>query len=335
MKRIFLLLLLGIFSSCANLGNPAFKQAAQSPPPSSGGGSEPSDILPLKIYILNVGQGDSTLIITPRGRTVLIDGGKPGKGREVILPFLESEGIGHLDAIVATHYDADHIGGIPEVIAGKDGELDTADDLRPTLGVFDRGGNPLDAAPAYSPYLQAVSPYRKTLQPGDLLPLDSGLVVRCVAANGSILNGAVFDLFQEKIFEAENSSSVALLVEYKNFRYLTAGDLTGGGSPGGFPTLDLEGELAQKVGPVSAVHVNHHGSASSSSSPASFRFFSLRWRSSAWETITNTITLPRKCSSDGISRGPSSGSPKKGAEGSSRGKTSSKAQLSLQPKETA
>jgi competence protein ComEC len=78
------------------------------------------------------------------------------------------------------------------------------------------------------------------------------------------LNGVSLDLTQEGISEVENGSSISLLIEYGKFRYLTSGDLTGGGSPGGFQSLDLESPLAKLVGEVSIVHANHHGSLTSS-----------------------------------------------------------------------
>ena len=219
---------------------------------------------PLRITVLNVGQGDATLIQAPSGKTLLIDGGRDGKGREVILPFLKQKGISSLDAILATHYDGDHIGGIDEVIAGDDGVSGTNDDLVPKLGTYDRGGTPFDFAPFFPEYLQAAGEKRRSISPGEKIPLDPTVILRCVAVNGQIWNGPAVDLTPIGFSAVENSASIALLIEYGTFRYLTAGDLTGGGSPGGFKTFDVESPLAEVVGPVDIVHVNHHGSLTSS-----------------------------------------------------------------------
>src|SRR3990167_1617333 len=73
---------------------------------------------PLRIFALDVGQGDATLVVGPTGRSLLIDGGPAGEGIGTILPTLSSLGIDQINWIVATHYDADHIGGIPEVMKG-------------------------------------------------------------------------------------------------------------------------------------------------------------------------------------------------------------------------
>ncbi|MFO1518599.1 MAG: MBL fold metallo-hydrolase [bacterium] len=213
---------------------------------------------------MNVGQGDATLVTTPNGKTLLIDGGREGKGREVILPYLKDHSIISLDAILATHYDGDHIGGIHEVIEGEDGVFNTPDDRMPKLGIYDRGQAPFDNAPSYPAYLQAVSAHRLSLSEGEKIPLDTSLIIRCVSVNGTLWNAPAVDLTALGFNEVENSASLGLLIEYGRFRYLTAGDLTGGGSPGGYKTFDMETPLSQALGGVTVVHANHHGSQSSS-----------------------------------------------------------------------
>lgn len=75
----------------------------------------------LKVTFLDVGHGDSIFIEFPKGGNMLIDGGKgadPDEGRNVILPFLRNKGIQAIDAVVSTHPDADHVGGLASVIKG-------------------------------------------------------------------------------------------------------------------------------------------------------------------------------------------------------------------------
>lgn len=64
----------------------------------------------LAVRFLDVGQGDATLLES-RGHWLLIDGGAPSASRK-IYATLEKLGVSHLDAVIATHPDADHIGGI-------------------------------------------------------------------------------------------------------------------------------------------------------------------------------------------------------------------------------
>ena len=75
---------------------------------------------PLRVTILDVGQGDSAVIESPRGLNVVIDAGRSfedgDSGRQIVLPFLRSRGINRLDALLLTHADDDHMGGARTLI---------------------------------------------------------------------------------------------------------------------------------------------------------------------------------------------------------------------------
>ncbi len=79
----------------------------------------------LKIYFIDIGQGDSTLIQTPYGRNILIDGGGSefgtyDIGENILLPYLLDRRINKLDYIVISHFDSDHVKGLFKVIEELD-----------------------------------------------------------------------------------------------------------------------------------------------------------------------------------------------------------------------
>jgi competence protein ComEC len=79
----------------------------------------------LEVTSIDVGQAESTLLVTPDGSTVLVDAaGSLGPfqsnfdfGEDVVAPYLWERGFTRLDALVLTHAHSDHIGGMPGIIA--------------------------------------------------------------------------------------------------------------------------------------------------------------------------------------------------------------------------
>lgn len=91
----------------------------------------------LKIFFIDVGQGDSMLIVTPKQKTILVDGGGNRDkesfdvGKQVLLPYLLDRGITKIDYCLISHFDSDHVGGlfavlenlkVKNVIISKQGE---------------------------------------------------------------------------------------------------------------------------------------------------------------------------------------------------------------------
>jgi beta-lactamase superfamily II metal-dependent hydrolase len=249
MIQTLLLLLITIFFGCSEKKN--------------------SPVSLLQIHAIHVEQGDSTLIIGPDGTTLLIDGGKPTKGRERIVPYLNRIGLSPsngLDYIVATHMDSDHIGGLDEVIkAGyniKKKIWYNGSDKTGTVSIdqfFDT------AMTTTAGSVVAISL-------GEIIPLGNGAKATAVAVGGKVIGSETVHGTDE------NDKSVALLIAYNGFDYITAGDLGGGEfasdqSCTGRTTSqsNVETPLAEAMksrgllfaSGVEVLHVNHHGSESS------------------------------------------------------------------------
>ncbi len=200
----------------------------------------------LEIHHINVGQADATLIKSPTGVTMLIDGGNTGNGTNIIRPYLTSLGITSLNYVVCSHYHADHIGGLDEVINGMG--------VANIGSVYDRGSDaPLPTTVAFNEYVTAATAAgRYKIALGQILDLGGGVTMKCVATDGEVINYGLVP----GATGSENDLSVGWLLNYNTFQYFTGGDL------GGESTYyaDNETPLAPQVGDVDAFKINHHGS---------------------------------------------------------------------------
>ncbi len=229
----------------------------------------------LEIHTINVGQGDSTLVIGPNKTTLLIDAGERTKGTNVVIPYLKKIGVENgLDYMIASHRHADHIGGLDEVIEG--GYL-----IR--KNIWDNGSKKTDTQQvtdflrvAKTTPAGAVS----AITLGTVIDLGDGAKATVVAVSGKVLGGGGVTLSDDPtmIDETENDRSIALLIQYKRFDYITAGDIGGGAEDRACTGRstdqeNVESPLAQALveGPsarltasgVEVLHINHHGSESS------------------------------------------------------------------------
>jgi competence protein ComEC len=117
------------------------------PPPASGG--------ELTVRILDVGpiNGDSILISSPTGKTVLIDAGDTTKGKNVV-EALKRYNVQQLDYFIATHPHPDHLGGATEVFKAVK-----------VLNVIDNGQPPSVPQPAATPKPTTAKPAQSRQPP--------------------------------------------------------------------------------------------------------------------------------------------------------------------------
>lgn len=213
----------------------------------------------LDIYFIDVEGGAATLIVTPVGESILIDSGYPdynGRDRDRIIETLtEQAGLDHLDHAVVSHWHLDHYGNHASLAA-----------MIPVHNFWDRGIP--DALQEDKNFGERIANYRaasqnqsKPLKAGDVFELDSNetpLKVTVVAGSRKVIeNGGEPNPFADEhtpkpYDKSDNASSLGLLFEFGDFRFLCCGDLT----------WNVEAELVTPNNPIGKIDlymVTHHG----------------------------------------------------------------------------
>ncbi len=191
----------------------------------------------LWVRFIDVGQGDSALIVSPSGRSVLIDAG-PGGSWDEIVAQIRDAGLDRIDTVVLTHAHADHISGLLKVMASVEvGELyepglaHTSSTFQATLQEFETRSIPV-----------------RTARVGQQIDLGAGVTMDLLAPDEPLLVGTRSDL---------NSNSIVSMLRYGTITVLFTGD------------AEIETELRLRGLDVdlsaTVLKVPHHGSRHSSS----------------------------------------------------------------------
>lgn len=188
--------------------------------------SEAQKLDTLAVRFVDVGQGDGTIVEFPDGKTLVIDAGRDSDSGAAMNATLSADDRQQIDWLVATHPDADHIGGIPAVISANAVNSVWAPDCNHDTETFTR-------------FLQSVA--------------DKGLSIDAAARGKTIATG---DNYSIEIlwpdtganFDDTNDYSVVIKVTYGKTTFLFTGDAT---------TEDL---LKADCGDIDVLKVAHHGS---------------------------------------------------------------------------
>jgi competence protein ComEC len=211
----------------------------------------------LQIYAIDVEGGQATLLVSPSGKSLLVDTGWPGNnGRDAqrIQAAMKDAGITSIDKVLITHFHVDHVGGVPNLVEHvKVGEF------------LDHGVNREDSDITrhdYAAYVKAIGTTpRRTIHPGDTIEIP-GLSILVLTADGEHIN-AVPGITPKpnslcasepkwELDTTENPRSAGILVRFGKFRFLDLGDLTKAKE---IPLVCP----ANLIGQVDLFLVNHHG----------------------------------------------------------------------------
>ena len=186
----------------------------------------------LRLFVLDVGQGDATVLATPGGHWMVLDAGPLGEGRDagrrVVAPFLARQGVSRVSVLLVSHAHADHLGGVGSVLD----RLPVDDLIEPAVPVPDS---------LYLALLDRVAAGGIRWHPGR-------------AGDRWEVDGVRFRLLHPDTTwtgwrEDLNEDSLVLLLEYGSFRALFAGDAG----------LPVEARLRGRVGHVDLLKAGHHG----------------------------------------------------------------------------
>jgi competence protein ComEC len=192
----------------------------------------------MRVTFLDVGHGDSVFVEFPRGGNMLIDGGSGGgedwdAGRNVILPFLRGKGVQVLDAVVLTHPDIDHVGGLVHVLENID-----------VRNVFESGAvSGTAVSRSFDSIVSGRRITRHILRRGDSVSGIEGVDILCLNPRPGLAgdpNAAV------------NDKSISMGIKFGDCRYLFCGDI--GEGPISEISMGFPGEVKSKL-----MMLPHHG----------------------------------------------------------------------------
>ena len=158
------------------------------------------------VYINLETKGDSTLVMFPNGKTMLVDGGMPDAYPNV-KAVLDEFGIGMIDVMLATHPDQDHVAGLNAILNDPAFDVD-----RILVGPTSKDTK------TYTTFLSLAGDV-ETMYAGDVIDLDPDVSVLVLSPPEDLIpEGSSASL--------ENTNSVILLITYGDMEFLFTADAT-------------------------------------------------------------------------------------------------------------
>lgn len=193
----------------------------------------------LRVTFIDVGQGDSCLIEFPDGSTMLVDGGRSQYGDaagRAILPTLATRGVDRLDVVVASHPDADHIGGLPAVMLA----------FPPRLTIDTGARDDTELARAFNRAAAGLSVQRETGRAGQRI------------RHGACVTRFLWPPADAPTTQDWNDRSLVMEIEYGEFSMLLTGDID--------DIIERKLIARDTVDDATILKASHHGSRHGTSS---------------------------------------------------------------------
>jgi competence protein ComEC len=211
----------------------------------------------LSMTAINVGHGDALLISYPNGQHVLVDAGTGYAARTFVIPYLLKHNITHLDAIVGTHEDIDHLDGLVEVLRDGRFTVGTAYDTDfPMLkNVHQSDQHQTDSINEFRSLLANNGVSHVVVEAGDELSVgrdfrdtQKDANTRVLSPNAGLtqrLSQLVTDSGGDINQEPINENSVVLRIQYHNVSYLLTGDTGRSGENDAFWSIIHDAQESQ------------------------------------------------------------------------------------------
>ena len=183
----------------------------------------------LRVLMVDVGQGDALLVVSPDGWVMLVDSGPSGSGGAIARALVEL-GLHGIDYTLLTHNHSDHMGSMGEVLRR----------WPEVAACYDHGHDDSDAT--FEDYAEEAGDRRVPLVEGDTVDLGPSTVVDVLHGWGR--------------YDNENDNSLVIRVTYGDVSVLLGGDCESSECE---PTLD--------PGPITLYKVHHHGASDATSQP--------------------------------------------------------------------
>ena len=198
----------------------------------------------MKIFFIDVGQGDSCLIITPKNKTILIDGGGDAEydvGKNVLVPYLLDRKIVKIDYIIVSHFDTDHVGGL----------LTVMETLKVGQVIISKQGEESENYRKFKEIVRKKKIKVIIVNKGDKLKVDADVYFDILWPDNS-------KIIRENVL---NNNSIVCKLHYKDFSMLFTGDIEK------IAEKQILQEYKNNYNSLNSIilKVGHHGSKTSSS----------------------------------------------------------------------